>query len=535
MKKLLAVLLSAVMTMCLTVPAFAAPAPGASREEASSLGVIGGADGPTAIITTSPVNWMNTNPDFDELDRQTYQAMLDAQKKALGGVPGQIGVMVNGTYIQFPDAAPEMTDGRTMVPVRALVEALGGEVDYEYANQKDSVRLFIDKYTIQFTIGSTTALRHTRGTDTGEADKTIEMDCAPYVKGGRTYVPIRFISEALGYEVGWDAAYQTVVLLDRDALAAEIDKSFTILNKVQAGRNLAVGNGKSLREDLKASATVTAFDTLNGNKTYKADLTGKTLLNAEAASGTYSVTLSDNIVDLLLEQMEIDGEDAKIVRNVLEGLEDMQVVMTQEGKIWVHAAALDVIGETKNLWYGVDMGAELGSILLSATGDTTIGTVLAAMAGTGSVEEWTAMEQAIQMMAALYGDDKFTTSGGVSTLTLGLKELADLFADYGLSLDDAEDAFKEYSITMKVDSKGGVTVKCVMETNAQSGVPGVKLTADCTQSGGKVDLTMDLHIANIGALKLTMNSTQQASTEKPMSEPPKGANIVDSGAALLKP
>ncbi len=532
MKKLLAVLLSVVMTMCLTVPAFAAPAP-----EAGSLGIIGGADGPTAIITSGPISpedfkwdgYLDPADWVNQLD-QRAQAYRDELKKSLGGVPGQIGVMVNGEYVQFPDAVPEIKDGCAMVPIRALADVLGGQVAYGEEEKEQLVKA-ADKTYLSFSVGNPQVIvEYPSG-----SGELVSLSCAPYIKNDRAYVPVRFMGEILGYEVGWDADYQTAILLDRDALAAEIDKDFTILNKVQAARSLTVENGKTLREDLKASATVTAFDTLNGNKTYQADLTGKTLLNSQAASGSYSLTLSDNIIDLLLKQMELDGEDTKIVRNALEGLEDIQLIMTQEGKLWFHAAALDVIGEEENLWYGTDMGAEFGKLLLSATGDTTVGTVLAAMAGTGSVEEWSAMEQAVQMMAALYGDDKFTTSGGTSTLTLGLKDLVDLFADYGLDLDDVKDAFKKYSITMKVDSKGGVSVKCVVETNAQSGVPAVKLTADCTQSGGKADLTMSLHIANIGELTLTMSSTQQTGAEKPMSEPPKGANVVDNSAELLNP
>ena len=46
-----------------------------------------------------------------------YQQQRDEIKKALGGVPGQVGVMVNGVYVKFPDAAPEVAGGRTMVPV----------------------------------------------------------------------------------------------------------------------------------------------------------------------------------------------------------------------------------------------------------------------------------------------------------------------------------------------------------------------------------------------------------------------------------
>ena len=114
MKKLLALLLSMIMTMSLTVPAFAAPAP-----EAAALGVIGGADGPTAIITSGPISsedfkWdgydlenLDTADWVNQLD-QRAQAYRDELKKSLGGVPGQIGVMVNGEYVQFPDAVPEI-------------------------------------------------------------------------------------------------------------------------------------------------------------------------------------------------------------------------------------------------------------------------------------------------------------------------------------------------------------------------------------------------------------------------------------------
>lgn len=580
MKKLTAVLLSLILALSLAAPAFAAPAPGAAPADGAytvdgeavpvynpgdaipisaflpeaandaALGIIGGADGPTSIITSGPLgsfNWDgldlegldSDSTDWAELGKQlqeTQKQLIDGQKQALGGVPGQVGVMVNGVYVKFPDAAPEVTDGRTMTPVRALVEALGGEVDYEFADQKDSVRLFIDEYTINFTIGGTTAVRHTRGTDTGEADKTIEMDCAPYIKGGRTYVPVRFIAEALGYDVGWDSAYQTAILLDRDALAAEIDKNFTILNKVQANKSVGMEQGKSYLADVKESLTLTLFDTLDENKTYKADLTGKQIFNTEAASAQLSLKLSGNALDdlekLLTEQYGADFEEnAALFRTVAEGLDDIEVILTREGSAWFRAAALDELAGKDNVWLAADLGNQWGELAFTQAGDATIGSALTAMLDKDSVTSVVSLPSMTGMLNSLFSDGKFTTSGGVSTLTIGVDDLLDLYKDMDLSEEDiaeAKAAFKEYKITMKVDGKGATDMTCVMETAAQAGVPGMKVTMDVKQANGNVTMDMNFHIANMGEMKVEVTQTQKATTDKPMTEPPEGSTVVDS-------
>lgn len=555
MKKLTAILLSMTMALSLALPAFAEAAPAEAapisavldslfQNEAGSIGVIGGADGPTSIITSGPlgsfnlegIDWSSMEGlDWGDLEEQlNYQR--DVIKKEMGGVPGQVGVMVNGAYIQFPDAAPEVANGRTMVPVRALVEALGGGVDYEFAGQKDSVRLFIDKYTIHFTIGGTTAVRHTRGSDTGEADKTIEMDCAPYIKNGRTYVPVRFLADALGYEVGWDAFYETVILLDRDALAEDIDKDFTILNKVQANKSISMEAGKNYQADVKGNVTVTTFDTLNGDKTYKADLTAKQIFNTDAASAQMSLKLSDNALDdleeLLTEQYGADFEENAILfRAVAEGLDDMEVILTKAGSAWFRAKALDELAGEDNVWLAADLGQELGELAFAQAGDATIGKVLVGMMPCESVTEWGSAMEMVNMLNRLYGDDQFTTSGGTSTLTIDVDDMLALYEDVDLSADDiaeAKAAFKEYEITMKVDDKGGATVTCAMETNPQDGVPGMKMAMDVKQKAGNVTMSVSVHIANMGEVKLELTQTQQVSSDKPMIQPPAGATVVDS-------
>ena len=88
--------------------------------------------------------------------------------------------------------APYVDDAwRTMVPVRVLAETLGAEVEYA-----DNVVTVVDgDTTVEMTIGEAAY------TINGEAAEA-EMDTVPVIgDGDRTYVPIRFLTNALGYEV----------------------------------------------------------------------------------------------------------------------------------------------------------------------------------------------------------------------------------------------------------------------------------------------------------------------------------------------
>lgn len=571
MKKLLAFLLSAAMALTLAVPAMAAP------EDA--VPISGAPDGDFSWYTAEQA-YLDAHPGLEEqlranaydffarevagsmspeeymayfemteeefldemvlwqvsalLEAEEERSWVDAIKTALGGVPGQIGVMVNGEYVKFPDAVPEVTGGRTMVPVRAIVEALGGEADM--AGGKVTCKA--NNTSLTFTPGSSEVLVEYTGGELPGDGQIFPMDCAPYIKGGRTYVPVRFLGEILGYEVGWDGQFQTAVLLDRDELAARYDEHFTIMNRVQANRGLTMEEGKNYKADVKGSLTVTAFDTLNGNQTYKADLSASQILNSEAANAKLSLKLSDNLRTMLKDSTSTDPEVRERLDLVLDALEDLELIVTEKGLGWLHAAALDEAAGKKNVWLGLDLGAEWGRLAFAQTGDATMGSVLAAMIDVDSVESLpTTVSPAAQLLYELYGDHKFTTSGGVSTRTIGLDDLLALYKDMGLTeadLAEAKAAFQEFSITMKVDSKGGVTMACAMQTAALDGVPGLKLTMDVKQDSGNAAISMTLHIANIGEGRLTLTQTWSTTSGKPQDQPPEGAIVVDP-AELLNP
>lgn len=568
MKKLLALLLSVIMAVSLAVPAFADGPDGKAdlgdfdwwTADMEYLDAHPGLEDQLKASAydyfaraypefESPEEYMElmdlTEEEFlDEMvlcqvmeliEAEELQAQINAQKEAMGGVPGQIGVMVNGQYIQFPDAVPEVTKGRTMVPVRALVETLGGEVEY----QSGAVEFVLGGYTYEFAIGRTTVTVTPARTPGGGAPQRddIKMDCAPYIKNNRTYVPIRFISEALGYEVGWDSAFQTAVLVDKAALAAEIDKDFTILNKVQASRFLALGEGESSLADSQLSLKATLFDTLNGSKTYTADLSGATLMNAQAVNGSYTFTFSDNVLEALTELMVSAGaeaEEAAMVGAVISGMKELEVVMTAEGKVYAHAPILDEMSGQENVWAAMDLGPELGALfaLQMDASSLTIGTVVANMADANTVMSYTGVYETAELMAAMCGDSKFTTADGVSTLTFGLDDLASLELT---GAQDMKDAFKQYEVTMEVDEQGGVTASCVMETAAQEGVPGVKITMDAVQSASKAEVAMTVHVANVCELELTASTSETVSTDAPSTEPPEGSVIINADAPTPLP
>ncbi len=115
---------------------------------------------------------------------------------------GTIRVLYNNEAVTF-DAAPELRSNRTMVPVRAIAEALGYDVTFE----GDDIVLSGATGTVTLTVGVLEVKQTVDGVTT-----TTEIDATPYIEDGRTYVPIRFFAEQIGLDVDWHGATTTVIL-----------------------------------------------------------------------------------------------------------------------------------------------------------------------------------------------------------------------------------------------------------------------------------------------------------------------------------
>lgn len=115
---------------------------------------------------------------------------------------GAIKVLLDGTELVF-DVAPELRGGRVMVPFRTIFEALGAQVSWD---GKDTVTAKRGDLTVGLQIESQTAYRN---------DEAVTLDQAPVLSNGRTLVPLRFVSEAMGARVSYDGGSMTVTITTR--------------------------------------------------------------------------------------------------------------------------------------------------------------------------------------------------------------------------------------------------------------------------------------------------------------------------------
>lgn len=123
----------------------------------------------------------------------------DRKKHLIYGQKKHIDVLVSGTPVVF-DTAPYLDkNNRLMVPLRAIVEALGANVAYDAQTKK--INISKSGNTVIFTINQTTAIVN---------GQTKTMDTSAVIKNSRTMIPLRYVSEYLGANVNWDQANQTV-------------------------------------------------------------------------------------------------------------------------------------------------------------------------------------------------------------------------------------------------------------------------------------------------------------------------------------
>lgn len=118
---------------------------------------------------------------------------------------GAVKVVVDRQQIAF-EAQPEIVNGRTMVPIRAITEALGYKVTFDDAAR--AVQLAKDGETIELYIGKTGIKR----TAAGQEATVKSTDVEPFISQNLTFVPVRFFAEEIGMDVQWDEATRTAIL-----------------------------------------------------------------------------------------------------------------------------------------------------------------------------------------------------------------------------------------------------------------------------------------------------------------------------------
>ncbi|WP_338709192.1 copper amine oxidase N-terminal domain-containing protein [Paenibacillus amylolyticus] len=121
--------------------------------------------------------------------------------------PKAITVKVDGKTVKFPDAKPYYEGSRVMIPVRFVSESLGARVTYKKATSgskiKRTVGITLNGKNIEMDVNSDAVLVD---------QKIIKLDVPARLQNERVFVPIRFVSEALGADVKWSQANRLVTI-----------------------------------------------------------------------------------------------------------------------------------------------------------------------------------------------------------------------------------------------------------------------------------------------------------------------------------
>ncbi|MBR0366286.1 MAG: copper amine oxidase N-terminal domain-containing protein, partial [Clostridia bacterium] len=116
-----------------------------------------------------------------------------------------IKITINDTELVIPegDTHPFIEDGRTLVPMRAIFEALDTTVEWDAENRRVTANDPVNETTIVLTIDSNIML---------VGDEKVELDVPAKIVNDRTMVPVRAIAESLGCVVDWDGESRTVII-----------------------------------------------------------------------------------------------------------------------------------------------------------------------------------------------------------------------------------------------------------------------------------------------------------------------------------
>ena len=132
----------------------------------------------------------------------------------------EISVYLDGVKIEF-DVKPQIINGRTMVPIRAIFEKMGAVVEWD--GNTSSAICTKDDTVVKMTVNSM---------DMYINNQSQKMDIAPVVIDGRTLAPARYVAEAFGADVKWDQVNNSVIITSNKN-STEINNNAPIPSDVQ--------------------------------------------------------------------------------------------------------------------------------------------------------------------------------------------------------------------------------------------------------------------------------------------------------------
>ena len=128
-----------------------------------------------------------------------------------------VKVVVNNKQLSF-DVPPKIENGRVLVPIRFIAEELGANIE-KWDPTTGSIHISLDNVEVELTLGSKIGYVN---------EETLDLDAPPRTTNGRTMVPLRFVSEALGAGVKFYGDSNTIFIISQDYISELTEKLNTI-------------------------------------------------------------------------------------------------------------------------------------------------------------------------------------------------------------------------------------------------------------------------------------------------------------------
>ena len=149
---------------------------------------------------------------FGKLGVDTAGAAAKPSEPVFSG-SDEITINIDGNYVmEFPDQQPVIINGRTLVPIRALMETLEKTVEWD-GTEKQTV-ISDDTTKVYLTTDSDIMIKEiTNPLDGSVKTEEVKLDVAPQIIGDRTCLPVRAVVEAFGAAVIWEQETSTILII----------------------------------------------------------------------------------------------------------------------------------------------------------------------------------------------------------------------------------------------------------------------------------------------------------------------------------
>jgi hypothetical protein len=253
-------------------------------------------------------------------------------------------VEVNGRALTT-SVPPMQINGRTLVPMRDIFEALGATVQWNPITR--GIVATRAGANVGLQIGSRAASVN---------NQRLTLDQSPIVMRGSTLVPLRFVSEALGAQVDWNSAQRLVSVFESGS-------------QVASARSISVPQGAVVPVTMDEMIT---SETARVGQTFTATVVSENLGDSEFPPGTkvqgvvtqVSARTDDNpgILELDFRNVLLPNGDRYPINAALTSL-DNDSVTTTRGRVMAKSSSNDSGNRTKAVAIGGAAGFLVGKLI----------------------------------------------------------------------------------------------------------------------------------------------------------------------------